>query len=79
VVVVAYHKVNQYAEQAGAQGRLDPILALWTPLVLMSALIAWMYHILAHKPGGQPIAALERGAAKAGRALRNLMPKAREA
>ena len=24
VIVVAYHKVNQYAEQAGAQGRLDP-------------------------------------------------------
>jgi lipopolysaccharide export system permease protein len=79
VVVVAYHKVNQYAEQAGAQGRLDPILALWTPLVLMSILIAWMYHILAHKPGGQPIAALERSAAKAGRLLRNLLPKAREA
>jgi lipopolysaccharide export system permease protein len=38
-----------------------------------------MYHILAHKPGGQPIAALERSAAKAGRLLRNLLPKAREA
>jgi lipopolysaccharide export system permease protein len=79
VVVVAYHKVNQYAEQAGAQGRLDPILALWLPLVVMSVLIVWMYHVLAHRPGGQPIAALERGAAKAGRFVRNLLPRASEA
>jgi lipopolysaccharide export system permease protein len=79
VAVVAYHKVNQYAEQAASQGRLDPILALWTPLIVMSALIWWMYHVLAHKPGGQPIAALERGAAKAAGALRRLLPRAREA
>jgi lipopolysaccharide export system permease protein len=79
VIVVAYHKVNQYAQQAGAQGRLDPILALWTPLVLMSIVILWMYHVLAHRPGGQPISALERGAAKAGRFVRNLLPRASEA
>jgi lipopolysaccharide export system permease protein len=79
VLVVAYHKVNQYGEQAAAQGRLDPILALWTPLIAMSALIYWMYHVLAHRPGGQPIAALERGAAKAARAVRRLLPRAREA
>ena len=23
-------------------------------------MIIWMYHVLAHKPGGQPIGALER-------------------
>ncbi len=79
VVVVAYHKVNQYAEEAAAGGRLDPILALWIPLVIMSLVIAWMYHVLAHRPGGQPIAALERGAAKAASAFRRLLPKAREA
>ncbi|MEO7240925.1 MAG: LPS export ABC transporter permease LptF, partial [Sphingomicrobium sp.] len=61
VMVVAYHKVNQYAEQAGAQGRLEPALALWLPLALMAALIGWMYHVIAHQPGGQPIGALERG------------------
>ena len=70
LIVVAYHKVNQYAEQAGAQGRLDPALALWVPLVLLSALIFWMYHVLAHRPGGQPIGALERFAAKLGKAVR---------
>src|SRR5687767_12800049 len=66
IVVVAYHKVNQYAEQAAAQGRIDPIIALWVPLILLSALIWWMYHVLAHKPGGQPIGALERAFAKVG-------------
>jgi lipopolysaccharide export system permease protein len=75
VIVVAYHKVNQYAEQAGAQGRLDPLLALWTPLIVLSVLIIWMYHVLAHRPGGQPIGPLERGAARFGKALRGLVPR----
>ena len=79
VIVVAYHKVNQYAEQAGAQGRIEPIIALWAPLILLAGLIVWMYHVLAHKPGGQPIGALERGAAKAWRSVRSLFPKARTA
>jgi lipopolysaccharide export system permease protein len=79
VIVVAYHKVNQYAEQAGAQGRIEPIIALWVPLLVLAGLIFWMYHILAHKPGGQPIGALERGAAKAWQAFRSLFPKAQTA
>jgi lipopolysaccharide export system permease protein len=79
LIVVAYHKVNQYAEQAGAQGRLDPLLALWVPLVVLTAGVGWMYHVLAHKPGGQPIGALDRGAAKVSRLVRGLLPQARRA
>jgi len=79
VIVVAYHKVNQYAEQMASQGRLEAILALWVPLIILSVMIAWMYHVLAHKPGGQPIGALERAAARMGRAVRSLLPKASEA
>jgi lipopolysaccharide export system permease protein len=79
VMVVAYHKINQYGEYAGAQGRLDPILALWVPFVLMAALIGWMYHVIAHRPGGQPIAALEWAAAKMVRRVKAIMPKARTA
>ncbi len=74
VIVVAYHKVNQYAELAGAQGRIDPVVALWVPLVLLAGLIWWMYHVLAQRPGGQPIGALERAFAKVGRAVRSLLP-----
>jgi len=59
--VVTYHKVNQNAEWQGALGRIDPFLALWLPFLLFGGLIVWMYHTLAHKPGGQPIGALERG------------------
>ena len=77
VMVVAYHKVNQYAEQAGAQGRLDPHLALWVPFVAMVALIIWMYHVIAHRPGGQPIAALERAFARVGRLIRSALPRRR--
>ena len=68
-MVVTYHKVNQYAEQMGAQGRIDPALALWLPFAVFTGLILWMYHTLAHKPGGQPIGALERAFAKAGKAV----------
>jgi lipopolysaccharide export system permease protein len=50
-----------------ALGKINPILALWVPFALFSLLIWWMYHTLAHKPGGQPIGALERVAARTGK------------
>jgi lipopolysaccharide export system permease protein len=79
LMFVAYYKVNQYAEQAAAQGRLDPIVAHWVPFFLMAALIGWMYHVIAHRPGGEPIGALDRVFAKAARLLRALLPKAQRA
>jgi lipopolysaccharide export system permease protein len=60
VMVVTYHKVNEYGEAAGALGTVDPAIALWVPFVVFAALIGWIYHVLAHRPGGQPIGALER-------------------
>jgi lipopolysaccharide export system permease protein len=78
VIVVAYHKINQYAEGAGMQGRIDPLIALWVPFILFAAGIFWMYHVLAHKPGGQPIGTLERGAARTMRFVRSLLPRPRE-
>ncbi len=75
VTVVTYHKVNQYAAQMGAQGQLDPILALWLPFLAFAAIIGWMYHVLAHRPGGQPIGALERVAARGSKAFRKLLPR----
>jgi lipopolysaccharide export system permease protein len=79
VAVVAWHKVNQYGQQAGANGQLDPALAIWVPYLVFAAIIAWMFHILAHRPGGQPIGALERFAARAGRFIRGVMPRSRAA
>lgn len=63
--IVTYHKINQYAEDMGAAGRVDPAIALWAPFILFSGLILWMYHVVAHRPGGQPIGALESVFAKA--------------
>lgn len=65
VFIVTYHKINQYAEDMGAAGRVDPAIALWAPFILFSGLILWMYHVVAHRPGGQPIGALESIFAKA--------------
>jgi len=73
VIVVLYHKVNQYAEQMGAQGRVMPEVALYVPFVVFVAMILWMYHVLAHRPGGQPIGTLERGFAKIASSVRKLL------
>jgi lipopolysaccharide export system permease protein len=77
VMVVTYHKINQYAESAGAQGRLVPELALWLPFLFFVMLIGWMYHVIAHRPGGQPIGALEAGFAKVGKLIGKLVPRRR--
>lgn len=73
VLLVTQHKINQYAEALGARGGVDPLLALWVPFLLFAALGAWMYYQVAHVPGGQPIAALERVAAKAGQKVRHIL------
>ncbi len=74
LIVVAYHKANQWAQQSAAQGRVNPVIALWVPLVLLSALVLRMYYVLAYKPGGQPIGALDRISGKAVKLVRGLMP-----
>ena len=72
VMVVTYHKINEYAESVGGMGVVDPFFALWIPFLAFAALILWMYHVIAHVPGGQPIGALEVFAAKAGKSLKRI-------
>ena len=59
ILVVSYHKINQYGEDIAALGRIDPVVALWGPFVVFGALILWMYYRTAHVPGGQALGALE--------------------
>lgn len=73
VFIVTYHKINQYGESVGALGRIDPIIALWGPFLLASVLVLWMYHVIAHRPGGQPIAALEFAFGKLGKQVARLL------
>jgi lipopolysaccharide export system permease protein len=77
IFVVVYHKVNQYAEQMGALGRFDPTIALWAPFLVFGGSIVWMYHTLAHKPGGQPIGALERVFARVAKFVGRLIRRRR--
>ena len=77
VMVVSYHKINQYGEDLAALGRFDPILALWGPFVLFAALIGWMYYRVAHVPGGQAIGALESWFAKIAKRLGRLFGRRR--
>jgi lipopolysaccharide export system permease protein len=75
VMVVTYHKINEWAEGMGALGRVNPAIALWTPFLLFALIICWMYWTLAHKPGGQPIGALERGFERLGKVIRKFIAR----
>ena len=73
VMIVAYHKINQYGEDVASLGRIDPALALWGPFAVFAALIFWMYYRVAYVPGGQAIGWLEKFASSAGKRLRSLL------
>lgn len=73
IIVVAYHKVNQYGESVAELGRVDPFLALWGPFALLFCLIGWMYYQIAFVPGGQPIGGLENIYAKLAKGVKKLI------
>lgn len=54
VLVVAYHKVNEYGADVASLGMIHPFIALWGPFFLFAALIVWMYYRVAFVPGGKP-------------------------
>jgi lipopolysaccharide export system permease protein len=78
IFIVTYHKINQYGESVGGLGKIDPFLALWVPFAAVAALILWMYHVVAHRPGGQPIGALEYAFAKLGKQITRLVRRKRK-
>lgn len=75
IMIVAYHKVNEYGMAVGGLGKIDPIIALWVPFAVFASLVLWMFYTIAFIPGGQPISALERGASKAAKAIGRLLPR----
>ena len=72
VMVVAYHKVNQYGQSVAELGRVNPYVALWGPFVIFAALILWMFYRVAFVPGGQAIGALESAYAKLAKRVKRL-------
>ena len=77
VLVVGYHKVNQYGQDVATLGRIDPVLALWGPFVVFAALILWMYYRVAYVPGGQAIGWLERASDVGVKRLKSLFVRRR--
>ncbi len=75
VMVVAYHKVNEYGQSVAELGRIDPALALWGPFAVFAAIIGWMYYTIAYVPGGQPIGALEKFAGSIGKSITRLLDR----
>jgi lipopolysaccharide export system permease protein len=78
VMIVTYHKINEYGQAFGGLGRVDPLIALWVPFLIFTGLVLWMYRTVAYVPGGQPIGALERVFAKAMAFIKRLIPGRRE-
>lgn len=77
VLVVAYHKVNQYANDVAALGKINPILGLWGPFLLFGAMILWMYWRVAYVPGGQPLGWLETASDKIMKRMKSLLRRNR--
>ncbi|MFC0205648.1 LPS export ABC transporter permease LptF [Novosphingobium soli] len=77
VMVVAYHKVNQYANDVASLGRINPILGLWGPFLVFAALILWMYWRVAYVPGGQAIGWLETASDKVVKRVKSLLRRQR--
>jgi lipopolysaccharide export system permease protein len=75
VIIVTYYKMNEYGQSIGSLGKVDPLIALWTPFAMFAALVFWMYYTIAYVPGGQPIGALERVFAKLTKFIARFMPK----
>ena len=74
VIIVTFHKINEYSQAVGSLGRIDPLIASWTPFVIFAGLVLWMYHTIAYVPGGQPIGAFEKMFAKALSAVTKRLP-----
>ena len=77
VMVVSYHKINEYGQGQATLGRLDPFVALWGPFAVFAVLIGWMYWRVAHVPGGQAIGALETWSAKLAKRIGKLFGRRR--
>jgi lipopolysaccharide export system permease protein len=77
VLVVAYHKVNQYANDVASLGKINPILGLWGPFLGFAAMILWMYWRVAYVPGGQPLGWLETASSKIMKRLKSLLRRNR--
>jgi lipopolysaccharide export system permease protein len=75
VIIVTYYKMNEYGQSIGSLGKVDPLIALWTPFVFLAGLVFWMYYTIAFVPGGQPIGALERVFAKFTKFIARFLPK----
>lgn len=73
VIVVAYHKINQYGAELAEIGRLDPFLSLWGPFAVLVAMISWMYYQVAFVPGGQAIGFLETAFSKLAKGIKRLI------
>lgn len=73
IIMVTYHKSAEYGERMAGIGDIDPALAQWVPFAIFLALSWWFFHVLADRPGGEPIGFLDDLAAKIGKGVGKLL------
>jgi lipopolysaccharide export system permease protein len=76
VMLVAFHKINEFGQASAGAGRINPILGLWGPFTIFAGLVIWMFYTIAFVPGGQPIGAIDRVLTKAWKWIRRRLPSA---
>ena len=60
IMLVAYHKLEQYGSRADSLSKTSTVLLIWTPFLLLSLLTLRMYWVIANVPAGEPIGSLQR-------------------
>lgn len=75
VILLLYHHGIQLGESLADVGRLPPLLGIWVPFALFSALCAFLFRRAQIRPGENPFASLFDGIDAGLSAVARLLPK----
>ncbi|HKJ75461.1 MAG TPA: LPS export ABC transporter permease LptF [Alphaproteobacteria bacterium] len=75
ILVLTYHKVEQFAQAYVSLGNVSPWIGIWIPFLLFSALSGYLYYLRAYKVGGGVLLRLEDVSSNIMSGLRSILPK----
>ena len=78
LLVLTYHKVEQFAEAFVSLGQVSPFVGIWIPFLLFTALSGYLFYMRAYKVEGGVLLKLEDLTSNAITVLRRLLPKRSE-
>jgi lipopolysaccharide export system permease protein len=75
LLVLTYHKVEEFAAAYTSSGHASPWIAMWIPFLLFAGLSGYLYYMRAYKVEGGVLARLEDYSTRVVIWLRSLLPK----